>query len=58
MRGKVSVVEIESIEGGEITLENPFKNHEFESSKAYDLSDNVIKLNLQKGEKVQLKILR
>lgn len=54
--GLVVSVEIESKKGGEILLDNPFKKHEFESSKEYDLSDGVIRLNLQKGEKVLLKI--
>lgn len=54
----VTSVEIESMEGGDIKLENPFKTHEFESSKKYENSDGFLMLSLHKGEKVKLKIVR
>ena len=54
--GLVVSVEIESEKGGDILLDNPFKNYKFESSKQYDLIDNTLKLSFQKGEKVLLKI--
>lgn len=56
--GLVVRVEIESEKGGEFLLDNPIIDHEFESSKEFDLSGNILKFNLQKGEKVLLKIRR
>ena len=56
--GLVISVEIESMTGGEFLLENPFNGHEFKSSKKYDLLETSVKLRLQKGGKVQLKIVK
>ncbi len=54
--GLVVHIEIESEKGGEILLDNPFENDEFGSSKEYNFSNGIIRLNVQKGEKVLLKI--
>ncbi len=54
--GAVTNVTINSEKGGEISLQNPFKNHEIESSKAMELKENIIHIKLQKGETVDLEI--
>lgn len=54
--GTVVNVTIASEKGGKISLKNPFKNHEIESSKAMELMGDIIEIELQKGEVAHLKI--
>ncbi len=54
--GLVESIEIKSERGGEILLDNPFKTSDFKSSKEYKLEENILKFNLQKGEKVVISL--
>lgn len=55
-RGDVTVIEVESMAGGELNLSNPFLHGEFESNHAFEKEGDILKFNLQKGAKVTLKM--
>lgn len=52
--GELTKVEISSENGGEIVLENPFGNAEFNSNKSYEKDGKLIKIKLAEGEKATI----
>lgn len=56
--GEVDAVEIESVEGGFFILENPFKGLEFKTTASYEISGDLVEIKMNKGEKVQLTVVR
>jgi alpha-L-fucosidase 2 len=52
----VKEVTIHSEKGGELNLENPFDANDFVSNKEHVIENNVIKINLKKGETVKLQL--
>ncbi len=53
---KVVAVEITSEKGGEAVLKNPFGDQEFSSSRDMEITDGIIRMNLQSGETVLMEL--
>ncbi|MDD4730277.1 MAG: hypothetical protein PHN55_16180, partial [Dysgonamonadaceae bacterium] len=56
--GQVTSVEVTSDKGGELLLQNPFKGCEFSSSKKVDITNELIRVNLQSGEIIRFELIK
>ena len=53
--GEVSEVNITSGSDGELRLSNPFADEKFKANSPYEIQGNLLKFNVQKGDKIVIR---
>jgi alpha-L-fucosidase 2 len=57
-KGEVTTVDILSEKGGELKIDNPFKNNRFNCSVAYKSNGSILSIHTEPGQKIWMKKIK